>query len=100
MDGPGALGAGTTSSEAKEPCNPLWLVGGPPLLDRHFEEVKMERAASNFLKYTVRVGELYSAHSTHVCCRNRQREAQYEWHVSPNCKFLGFIGLCHNPNVT
>lgn len=43
----------------------------------------MEKAASSFLKYTVRVGEPYSALSMqegeevgpHFCCRNRQREA-------------------------
>lgn len=34
------------------------------------------------------------------CCRNRKGRHVTNGASAVNCKCLGFIGLCHNPNVT
>ena len=75
----------------------------------------MEKVPSSFLRYTARFGEPSPLKAEHegsppwqegdgvnprLGCRNRERKHVYEWHVSRNCKFPGFIGVCHNLSVT
>lgn len=48
---------GLLGCRRNNPISQLFLWGWTSLLEKRFEEIKMEQVPSTFLKYTVRVGE-------------------------------------------